>query len=121
MLEEQRDYQGAIHNAEHLIRLDPLHEEMYRRLIRLHSLNGDRARALWVYHTCTTILKRELDVEPSADTREAYVQLLAQRPTIPNGTSDNNLFYLGWAKQRVTKMLQTWRAVAAAGNHISCC
>jgi hypothetical protein len=29
--------------------------------------NGDRARAFRVYHTCTTILQRELDVEPSAD------------------------------------------------------
>jgi DNA-binding SARP family transcriptional activator len=76
MLEDQRDYQAAIVYAQNLLRYDPLHEATYRRLIRIHALNGDRAGALRVYHTCTTILQRELDVKPSAVTQEAYVQLL---------------------------------------------
>ena len=32
--------------------------------MRLHALNDDRAAALHTYHTCATILRRELDVEP---------------------------------------------------------
>ncbi|MGC9333811.1 MAG: AfsR/SARP family transcriptional regulator, partial [Anaerolineae bacterium] len=63
MLEEQRDYPAAIGHAQRLLRHDPLHEATYRHLIRLHALNGDRAGALRVYHTCTTILQRELGVE----------------------------------------------------------
>jgi DNA-binding SARP family transcriptional activator len=72
MLEEQRDYQAGILYAQRLLGMDPLHEATYRRLIQLHALNGDRAGALRVYHTCVTVLQRELNVHPSAATREAY-------------------------------------------------
>ncbi|MGH2625182.1 MAG: BTAD domain-containing putative transcriptional regulator, partial [Anaerolineales bacterium] len=37
---------------------------------------GERARALRVYHTCATVLERELGVEPSPPTRQAYDDLL---------------------------------------------
>jgi DNA-binding SARP family transcriptional activator len=76
LLEEQREYQVAIQHAQRLLREDPLQESTYRILIRLYALNNDRASALRVYHACTTILRRELDVEPSIATREAYQQLL---------------------------------------------
>jgi len=122
MLEEQRDYQGAIHNAQRLLRHDTLHEEMYRRLIRLHALKGDRASALWVYHTCTTTLKRELDVEPSAATREAYLQLLGTE-TRPPQRYPRQPPFLPWSGgtksgPRCCKPgAQLWRAE----NHNSCC
>ena len=76
LCEEGRDYQAAIEHAQRLLRHDPVHEASYRRLMRLHALNGDRARALRAYHTCATILERELGVEPSAQTQEAYQRLL---------------------------------------------
>lgn len=76
LTEAQRDYQTAIGFAERLLRRDPLHESTYRRLMRLHALNGDRASALRVYHTCVTTLARELGVEPHVTTQEAYVRLL---------------------------------------------
>ncbi len=114
MLEEQRDYQGAIRNTQQLLRYDPLHEAAYRRLIRLHALNDDRAGALRVYHTCTTVLQRELEVEPSAATREVYHQLLTAEmrlaPHVPATTSFTPLIgrEVEW-----TQMLQTWHAVIA--------
>src|SRR5260221_10635381 len=40
------DHSPAILYAERLLRHDPLHEETYRRLMRLHDVSGDRARAL---------------------------------------------------------------------------
>jgi DNA-binding SARP family transcriptional activator len=119
MLEERRDYQAAIRNAQRLLRYDPLHEATYRRLIRLHALNGDRAGALRVYHTCTTVLRRELDVEPSAATREAYEQLLGAEsrpsPTVPATTAFSPLV---GREREWTQMQQAWRAVAAGrGPH----
>jgi DNA-binding SARP family transcriptional activator len=77
LLESQRHYAAAIREAQRLLRHDPLQEATYRRLMRLHALNGDRARALRTYHACATILQRELDVAPSSATREAYERLLA--------------------------------------------
>ena len=75
-LEQAHDYAAAIHQANCLLRTDPLHEETYRCLMRLHGLNGDRTAALRAYHTCATTLLRELGVDPSPLTQEAYLQLL---------------------------------------------
>jgi predicted ATPase len=45
--------------------------------MRLQAVVGDRAGALRTYHKCATVLERELDVEPSPETRELYERLLA--------------------------------------------
>lgn len=77
LLEEQGQHRDAIEVAERLLRHDPIHEQTYQRLMRLHVLNGDRAHALRVYHLCTAALQRELSVEPSPETHALYEQLLA--------------------------------------------
>lgn len=76
LLEQDRDYDEAISTARHLLRYDPLHEATYRHLMRLYALRGDRAVALRVYHSCATALERELGIEPSDATRQAYQALL---------------------------------------------
>jgi len=75
VLEQERDYQGAIRAAQRLLRHDPLHETTYRHLMGLFALSGNRAAALRTYHTCATVLGRELSVEPSYATREVYEQI----------------------------------------------
>ena len=76
VLEARGEYAQAIPYAGRLLRHDPLREETYRLLMRLHDVRGDRARALRVYHVCAATLERELGIEPSAPTREAYEALL---------------------------------------------
>ena len=76
LYEPRRAYAAAIAAAQQLLHHDPLHEATYRRLMRLHALNGDRAAALRVYHTCTSILEQELGVEPGAATHELYERLV---------------------------------------------
>ena len=76
LLERRRDCRTAIRCAQLLLQQDPLNEATYRCLIRLHVLNGDRAEARRVYQTCVEVLHRELDAEPSPDTREAYERAL---------------------------------------------
>ena len=66
----------AVTHAERLLRADPLREDSYRRLMRLHADRGDPARALGVYHECAAVWERELGVGPSAATRAAYAALL---------------------------------------------
>lgn len=81
-LEEQRDYAAALLYAQRLLRHDPLHETTYCHLMRLHALNGDRANALRTYHTCVTVLQRELSVEPQPTTQELYARLInAEQPS----------------------------------------
>ncbi len=58
----------AIETVNRWLSLDPLHEEAYVRLMRLHFVMGDRAAALQTYAMCRSILATELNAEPSAAT-----------------------------------------------------
>jgi DNA-binding SARP family transcriptional activator/predicted ATPase len=78
LFEEQGESVAAIRYARRLLGLDPLSEDLYRRLMRLFTLNNDRASALHVYHTCVTTLQREMGVDPDPATREAYERLMQQ-------------------------------------------
>ncbi len=84
LFEAQGDHVTAIRYAQRLLGLDPLSEDLSRRLMRLFALNNDRASALRVYHTCVTTLQRELGVDPDPATREAYERLMQhETPVIP--------------------------------------
>src|SRR5256884_2538438 len=84
LFEVQGDNVTAIRYAQRLIGLDPLSEDLSRRLMRLFALNNDRASALHIYHTCVSTLQRELGVDPDPATREAYERLMQQEtPIIP--------------------------------------
>ncbi len=76
-LEAQHTYATGVRAAEHLLRLDPLHEAAYRQLMHFRALTGDRAGALRVYHECVRMLAQELEVEPTAETEALYRRLLA--------------------------------------------
>ena len=76
LLEQERDEEAAISAALKLLRYDPLHEETYRHLMRLYAVQGDRTSALRMFHTCATILERELGTVPSEATREMYQRLM---------------------------------------------
>ena len=116
LLEEQRDYRTAIGHAQRLLRHDALHEAAYRRLMRLHALTGDRASALRAYHTCATVLQRELGMEPSPATREAYERLLqADGLPAPAPTRPAELVAVSplvGRDQEWTQLRRAWRAAA---------
>jgi DNA-binding SARP family transcriptional activator/predicted ATPase len=83
LFEGQGDTVTAIRYAQRLLGLNPLSEDLYRRLMRLFSLNNDRASALRVYHTCVSTLQREMGVDPDPATQEAYERLMQhEAPTI---------------------------------------
>jgi DNA-binding SARP family transcriptional activator len=119
ILEEERDYDAAITTAQQLLRQDPLHEATYRQLMRLFALRCDRAAALRVYHTCVTIMERELGTEPSEVTRALYESLL-QSDTSPK-TSTGPLASRGTEapllgrKAEWRHLQEAWRKVA--GGH----
>jgi len=50
------------------LELDPLEEEAYRRLMRIHLAQGDTTGALQIYAACKEHLAEELQVKPSAET-----------------------------------------------------
>jgi DNA-binding SARP family transcriptional activator len=62
------DAGNAIETATRWLRLTPLEERAYRRLMRLHFAAGNRAAALQTYDTCVTVLEAELGTPPDPET-----------------------------------------------------
>jgi DNA-binding SARP family transcriptional activator len=94
------EHRRAIEVAQRLVRHDPLREETYRTLMRLHARGGDRAGLVQTYNACAAVLQRELGVEPSPETTLAYRALLEHRappsggiapPTRPRPSARHNL------------------------------
>jgi DNA-binding SARP family transcriptional activator/tetratricopeptide (TPR) repeat protein len=128
LLEEERDYAGAIAAAHRLLRHDALHEGAYCQLMRLHMLRDERAAALRVYHSCVTALERELGMEPSEVTQEIYqscvrdASVRQERPATKERASE------GWASRPATTPLfgradewrtlqMAWRKAASGQSH----
>ncbi|HEX6704732.1 MAG TPA: AAA family ATPase [Albitalea sp.] len=61
---------AALRYGQRLMRQEPLLEEAYRRVMRLHYLRGDRAAALACYEQCVDVLMQRLDTAPDAQTRK---------------------------------------------------
>ena len=59
----------AVNTAQGALRLDVLQESMHRTLMRLFMQRGDVVRALQQYEVCERVLKRELRIEPDAETK----------------------------------------------------
>ena len=69
----------AIAVAQRSLRIDPLQEPMHRMLMRLYVKSGDLANALQEYDALSKILRRELNVEPDAETKALHQEILNLR------------------------------------------
>ena len=75
---ERGEYRLGIQHARRLVAMDPLSEEAHRHLLRLYDLAGQRGRALAHYTDLRELLRRELGVEPLAETRAVYEAILSE-------------------------------------------
>jgi DNA-binding SARP family transcriptional activator len=81
-LQAKHALDDAIGTAQASLRLDVLQEPMHRTLMRLYLQSGDVVEALQQYESCAKVLKRELRIEPDAETKalqREIVQLRARR------------------------------------------
>ena len=69
---KNRDYQVGLRYAHRLLELDPLMEAAHRQMMLLLVGCGQRTAALSQFETCQTLLRDELGIEPSTETRELY-------------------------------------------------
>ncbi len=74
------DTRAAQRWLERLVQHEPLDEVAYRRLMALHTRNGERGRALQVYHRCASTLQREVGAEPSPETLALLDARAAEAP-----------------------------------------
>jgi predicted ATPase/DNA-binding SARP family transcriptional activator len=128
VLEREGEPRVALPYAQRLLQHDPVREETYRALMRLHAAHGDRAMVRRVYQTCTAVLERELGVEPSAATRQVYAHCVqmdvpAEPLTTPHAaTVKTNLpvqltSFIGRKAElaAVSHLLQTTRLLTLTG------
>jgi DNA-binding SARP family transcriptional activator/tetratricopeptide (TPR) repeat protein len=120
----QHEYQAGLRTAEHLLRLDPLHEATYRHLMHLRGLSGDRAGALRVYHQCVTVLEQELSVSPATETQTLYRQLLKAEPQAspvpaPTATPRHEHIPLVGRSQEWQMLLQAWQRMSHGPQFVS--
>ncbi len=89
-LTDQRLAQAAYGEAQSLaqqqLALVPWREEAHRQLMQALTLQGRRSAALSQYDRCRTILRDELGVEPSAQTKTLAETIVRHEPTatMPN-------------------------------------
>jgi DNA-binding SARP family transcriptional activator len=69
----------AIAVAQRSLRIDPLQESMHRTLMHLYMQSGDALNALQQFDNCAKILRRELDVEPDAETKSLQQEIVQLR------------------------------------------
>jgi DNA-binding SARP family transcriptional activator len=69
----------AISTGQHSLRIDILQEPVHRSLMRLYMQSGDLVNALQQFETCAKVLKRELRIDPDAETRALYNEIVKLR------------------------------------------
>jgi hypothetical protein len=68
-------YELGAEYGERILLHDRANERVYRKLMRMHYLNGDRAAAMRQYERCKAVLLEELNIEPAMDTRLLYERI----------------------------------------------
>ncbi|MGB5831997.1 MAG: BTAD domain-containing putative transcriptional regulator [Thiohalocapsa sp.] len=82
---DQGDLEASLDLGERLVQMEPLAEETYQALMRLHLGRGALGPAMREYQRCRAVLKASLGVGPSVDT-EALRQAIRARPPAPDAT-----------------------------------
>src|SRR6266702_1237669 len=77
---EAGELEAAIETVSRWLVLAPLHEDAYRRLMRLHFAAGDRAAALHAYDTCRALLATGMQTEPTPETVALASRMRAVAP-----------------------------------------
>jgi DNA-binding SARP family transcriptional activator len=81
----RRPAEAALQTAGRLLAIDPLREDVHRTVMRLHLRQGRRGAALKHYQVCVGVLERELGVEPEAETKRVYREILQQQARSAGG------------------------------------
>ena len=81
LAEDRQSWEEAIDYVQHMVRLDPLAEEIQRQLIQLYVRSGAIGKALRHYHQFETQLNQELDVAPSPETQALFHEILSLQPS----------------------------------------
>jgi DNA-binding SARP family transcriptional activator len=75
------DCDSGLDYGARILRFDRARERTHFQLMRLYCLDGNRTDALRQYERCRIALQEELNVQPSREVTELYLQIKAGRET----------------------------------------
>ena len=70
------DWPRSLDLAQQILREDPFREDIHCMIMRAYAAAGNRAAIKEQYESLRRLLKKELDVEPVAETRKIYKELM---------------------------------------------
>ncbi|MDQ1812056.1 BTAD domain-containing putative transcriptional regulator [Massilia sp. CCM 9210] len=85
--ESRHDSERGLAHAKRMLALDPAREQVYRHMMQLHVLAGNRTQALREFQRCERVLMQELGVNPSQQTRALYESIRDGRAASPGPDS----------------------------------
>lgn len=88
LYEEAGRLEEAIACLSRLLQSNPLQEEIYRELMRLHYRNKDRCKAVAQYKQCVKMLRKELNVGPMEETRQLYDRIMYESGALSEEGAD---------------------------------
>lgn len=113
------EYRIGIHYARQLVAIEPLSEAAHGDLMRLCALAGRRNQALAQYEELQRLLRRELGVEPLAETRALYESILLEAPKSAPAVEESEpvgpLIPLVGRRDAYARLQKSWEAVE--GGH----
>ncbi len=71
----------AMETSRLLLKADPLNEIAHRAIMTAHYHLGNRSGAIEQYNDCVRLLRKELNIDPSEETRGLYQSILDERIT----------------------------------------
>jgi DNA-binding SARP family transcriptional activator len=100
--------------AEQALRIEPLHEPAVRVLMRAHALEGSRTLALEAYDRLEELLRRDLSLEPAADTQGLAERIRTERivrgaPAV-EGAPHDVVPLVGVGRSALAQCLAVWSA-----------
>ena len=78
---ENRQIDRAIDHLSRALNLDPLQEQLHRRLMELLSAQGRTDAAMGQYERCRSVLMQELGAGPDSQTKALFEKIRGQRST----------------------------------------
>ena len=74
--QKQNEWSRSLHLAQNILHEDPFREDIHCLIMKAHVNMGNRGAAKEQFETLKRLLHKELGVEPGAETRKVYQELL---------------------------------------------
>lgn len=117
--DQRGDVQAALAWTRRQVKLDPLAEEPHRRLMQRLAAGGDRAAAVVVYTRLHDRLRRELQIEPSVETRRLVDELNGAAPSPPPVNRPVRALPLVGRDRELRTLAEAWRAARAGAGSVA--